>query len=158
MIEQTMSVQTKILEQKGLISEKEKQKCRIAKLMGANVDDDDVKLETIKIKKEKRSHKHFEKFYSENNKKIAEQLVLMAFKLFCGIEDRECLEQNWKGKDKETRAPNILKVIDGFNAMSNWIQMTILCAANASKRAKWIVKWLKIGSCLFEMHDFQTLA
>jgi len=156
MIEQTMNTQTSILNQKGISSAKNKQKSRLAKMLGTNVDDDDIKLESIKS--EKRFYKHFDKFMGENNKKIAQQFVLMAFRLFCGIEDRECLEQNWKGKDKETRAPNILKVIDGFNAMSTWIQMTILCAANASKRAKWIVKWLKIGNCLFEMHDFQTLA
>lgn len=44
------------------------------------------------------------------------------------------------------------------NDTAKWIQVTILSASTANKRAKWITKWIKIANKLFEAHDFQTLA
>eukprot|EP01084_Bolivina_argentea_P038217 70667_1 len=157
MIEKTMSIQLNKLVEQGIIKQNEERVGKLNKILGMNKYDDDIKLESIKNKKY-NDNKQIDKFYSENNKKIAIQFVLMSFKAFKGIQPRECLQQNWKGKEKEQRAPNIIKVINQFNAMSNWIQMTILSANNASKRGKWITKWLKIAECLFELHDFQTLA
>ena len=84
--------------------------------------------------------------------------MLISAEYFQSIKPRECLEQSWKGKEKEKRAPNICKVIKQFNATCRWIQITILSASTANKRAKWIRKWIKIAHKLFEDHDFQTLA
>eukprot|EP01083_Nonionella_stella_P160897 526352_1 len=156
MIESTMDEQNKELFEKGMIDASENRISKLTKILGPQM----VNFESVKNPKEieRMAHKEFERFYSTDNQKIAQQLVLISFKHFRGIQPRECLEQNWKGVEKEQRAPNILKVIDQFNAISNYIQFTILKAPNANKRAKWITKWLKIGGVLLKCHDFQSLA
>jgi len=98
-----------------------------------------------------------EKFFVEDNKKIAHQFVLISFRYFKCIEARECLGQNWKKHDKQKRAPNILAMINQFNSVSNWISVTILNASSAKQRAKWVNKWVRIGELVFDFHDFQTL-
>eukprot|EP01083_Nonionella_stella_P168129 566819_1 len=163
MIENTMEAQRKQLILKGIIREEENRKSKLTKVLGIRMDKADqdvVRLESVRNRKaaSKAAIKELDKFYSIHNKKIAQQLVLISFKHFHGIQPRECLEQNWKGKEKQKRAPNILKVIQNFNDISNYIQVTILNASNANKRGKWITKWLQIATILFEFRDFQTLA
>jgi hypothetical protein len=44
----------------------------------------------------------------------------MDMEKFRGIQPRECLNQAWTKKDKETRAPNILGMIEQFNKVTSW--------------------------------------
>lgn len=58
------------------------------------------------------SEMHFMAFHPEE---IARQLTNIEFEIYKCIKANECLSQNWTKKDKLTKSPNILKLIQRFN-------------------------------------------
>jgi hypothetical protein len=46
---------------------------------------------------------------------IANQLTLLEYDLMCNIRPGEFLKQRWNKSEKESEAPNLLKVISWFN-------------------------------------------
>merc|ERR1712176_1733999 len=130
MIEKTLKAQQDKMRELGL----DKKNRRIAKakkiLMGSGMESE--KDKKSKKKSQKNNHKQFE---NEDKEKIAEQITLMAFEKFRAIKPRECLDQNWKKKDKEWRAANICQNVKFFNNLSKYISMTILTASNVKKRS-----------------------
>lgn len=72
---------------------------------------------------------------SLNPTEIAEQLVLVEFDIFCSIAPVEFTNQNWCNSDKEKLSPNILRLIQQFNSISNWVASEILKAQKSKDRA-----------------------
>jgi hypothetical protein len=66
---------------------------------------------------------------------FAQQLALIEFEIFKSIQPREYSHQNWCREGKERLAPNILRLINQFNALSNWAASEILLIENAKQRA-----------------------
>eukprot|EP01084_Bolivina_argentea_P109737 196105_1 len=60
------------------------------------------------------------------NREIAEQITLMTFKAFKRVRKREFIDQAWKCKDRLELAGNLCQLIDHFNCISRWVQLTIL--------------------------------
>lgn len=50
------------------------------------------------------------------------------------IEPKECLGIAWTKKNKEELCPNLLKMIQNFNAVSKWIAATIVKETVLKKR------------------------
>jgi son of sevenless-like protein len=46
---------------------------------------------------------------------MARQLTLIEHDLFKSIKPAECVGQAWNKKDREKRAPNVLRMIQRFN-------------------------------------------
>lgn len=76
---------------------------------------------------------------------LARQLTLMDFAKFRSIQPRECLNQNWSRAHKATLAPNILAMINQFNKVSQWVQITILKEKEVKIRSKAYEKFIKIA-------------
>ena len=65
---------------------------------------------------------------------VARQLTLLEFDLYRAIRPWECLGLAWSKKDKETKAPNILKMIQRFNQVSQWIATEIVSTDSLKQR------------------------
>ena len=96
-------------------------------------------------------------FVKLDNKRLAEQITLLDFKYFKAIQQRECLGQAWKKRNKYEIASNICALIDQFNKMSKWVQATILLAKNVKTRGRLIKKFIKISNHLLQLRNFQSL-
>ena len=97
------------------------------------------------------------KFIDLDNKKIAQEMTLMDFEIFCQIKRRECLSQSWKKINKEKLSPNVCLLINQFDKVTKWVQLTILNADNEKIRGKIIEKFIKILDQLFQVRNFQSL-
>ncbi|KAJ3302781.1 hypothetical protein HDV03_004598 [Kappamyces sp. JEL0829] len=56
----------------------------------------------------------------------ARQLTLIEFELFCKIKPREFVGLSWMKDDKETRAPNIIKMVRWSNHVIQWLVTEIV--------------------------------
>jgi len=88
---------------------------------------------------------------------VAEQLCLIDQEIFCEIQPRECLNQNWKKKNNKELAPNIMAMIEQFNHVCKWIQIEILLCRSLRERAKFMKKALKIAKYCLEYQNFTSL-
>ena len=87
---------------------------------------------------------------------IAEQLTLMDFAIFKRVAKREMTGQAWKKKDREKRAPNLLKMIEQFNSISKWVQCVVLQQRKKKERTRCIEKCIHIATHLKEMRNFSA--
>jgi len=91
------------------------------------------------------------------SEEIARQMCLMDHEIFASIRPHEFLGQSWKRKDKATRAPNILRIIDHFNKICCWSQIMILREMDLRKRAHVLSRILKICQCLDNFNNINSL-
>lgn len=57
---------------------------------------------------------------------LARQLTLLEYEMYHCIQAKECLDQNWNKKGKETKSPNILNLIHQFNKVQNIFFDTVI--------------------------------
>jgi hypothetical protein len=91
---------------------------------------------------------------------LADQLTLMAFRVFSRITDRELLEQEWKSENKAKAtagAPNVMAMIKLFNSLTVFVQIQILREKNLMKRAKAMKRVIKMGERFRELRNFNSL-
>jgi len=91
------------------------------------------------------------------NEVFAQQLTMMTFKTFQRVRKRELMDQNWKCKDRLELAANLCQLIDHFNCLSKFVQITILHCADVNKRGRMIKKFIKIMDELLKLNNFQSL-
>jgi len=91
-----------------------------------------------------------------HTKDIAEVLTLLDFDKFKKIKHRELLNQAWKKKDREQRAPNVLNMIAQYNRVCKWAQMTVLSASGLDQRQKTVTWFIKLAIQLIEMKNYNT--
>lgn len=102
------------------------------------------------------TYREFEQsFLEQPEEEIARQITLMDFDRFKRIHSRECLNQNWS-KHKHL-APNVLKMIEGFNRMTNWVQIEILSQSQIGKRVLMLKKFIKIAEHLKALNNYNSL-
>jgi len=87
---------------------------------------------------------------------IAQQLTLMDFAIFKCVTKREMTGQAWKKKDKATRAPNLLRMIEQFNCISKWVQCVVLQQKRKRDRTRCIEKFIHIAVDLKKMRNFSA--
>jgi len=92
-----------------------------------------------------------------NSEEIARQLTLIEWKLWSAIRPYEFLNLAWTKKDKDTRAGNVLAMIERFNYVSGWVATTIIFCENPKQRVKITQKFVDIAHKLYLMNNFNGL-
>ncbi|KAI8812363.1 ras guanine nucleotide exchange factor domain-containing protein [Cladochytrium replicatum] len=86
---------------------------------------------------------------------LARQLTLIEFELFTSIKAREFLDLAWMKDDKDTRAPNIMKMTRWFNHVVHWLISEIVSMKdNWKQRASMIEKVIMLGYHLEKLNNF----
>eukprot|EP00013_Stygamoeba_regulata_P000816 CAMPEP_0177639212 /NCGR_PEP_ID=MMETSP0447-20121125/5902_1 /TAXON_ID=0 /ORGANISM="Stygamoeba regulata, Strain BSH-02190019" /LENGTH=1216 /DNA_ID=CAMNT_0019141227 /DNA_START=37 /DNA_END=3683 /DNA_ORIENTATION=+ len=88
---------------------------------------------------------------------IAETLTVIAFDIYAGIKGNELLGQAWSKEKTRHRCPNVMEMIDRFNAVSLWVAATILEPTKVKVRAKRFERLIRIADHLYKLNNFQTL-
>lgn len=94
---------------------------------------------------------------------LADQLTLMAFRVFQRITPRELLEQKWKNQDimkreiSNVNAPNVIGMIKLFNSLTVFVQIQILTEKNLMKRSKAIKRVIRMGQRFRELRNYNSL-
>jgi hypothetical protein len=84
---------------------------------------------------------------------IARQLTLVDELLYKSIEPREATDQAWT-KHGGVRAPNLLKLIERFNAVGDWVSSEILAADG--RAAAMIAHFVDVADQLRKLNNFQS--
>jgi len=84
---------------------------------------------------------------------VAQQLTAITFDIFRKIEMEEFFHRNWE-KKKDTKAKNVLKLIELFNEISAWVTFTILNETKLRKRVLLYNKHIKIMKQLHLLHNY----
>eukprot|EP01094_Clydonella_sp_ATCC50884_P016857 TRINITY_DN2846_c0_g1_i1.p1 TRINITY_DN2846_c0_g1~~TRINITY_DN2846_c0_g1_i1.p1 ORF type:complete len:1130 (-),score=536.32 TRINITY_DN2846_c0_g1_i1:96-3485(-) len=88
---------------------------------------------------------------------LARQLTLIEYDLYKNIKPWECLNQSWAKKDKETRAPNILAMIQRFNQVSNWVATEVVKVEQVKQRAKVLQHVIEIAEHCKSLNNFNAM-
>lgn len=85
---------------------------------------------------------------------IARQITLIDFEFFKSIQPKECLNNAWNKNNRDTKAPNIAKMINFFNTFSNWIGSLLLQTSDLAERIETLEKFVEVAERLFELNNF----
>jgi son of sevenless len=95
--------------------------------------------------------KKWESMFDWDPKEIARQITFREYLIFRKIGPGECVNKAWSSKDKATKAPNILELINWFNLFSGYLATTILTSPNVKDRAK------TLSFCINLANEFKAL-
>ncbi|EFA76027.1 Ras guanine nucleotide exchange factor [Heterostelium album PN500] len=85
---------------------------------------------------------------------MARQLTIIEFDMYRQIASKELLSLSWQKNDKETRSPNLLKMIHRFNEVSNWV----VTKGNPDKLENGFVNFFKcrmVAEVIKEIQQYQ---
>ncbi|KAJ8329055.1 hypothetical protein O5D80_003008 [Batrachochytrium dendrobatidis] len=86
---------------------------------------------------------------------VARQLTLIEFELFNAIKAREFLDLAWMKDDKETRAPNIIRMVRWSNHVVHWLITEIVTIKdNIKLRAAMMEKIIALAQQLEKLNNF----
>jgi len=85
---------------------------------------------------------------------FAKQLTLYTDYFFKKIEPKELLSSNWTKKDKFLLSPNVMRMIDRFNKICNWVCEEILSYDHKTNRVRAISKFIKIANFCQMINNF----
>mmetsp|Transcript_7790 Transcript_7790/g.9650 ORF Transcript_7790/g.9650 Transcript_7790/m.9650 type:complete len:604 (+) Transcript_7790:463-2274(+) len=85
------------------------------------------------------------KLAKQNPSEVAKQLTIAEFDIFRSIKPSEFAHQNWCSEDKDKTAPNILRMINQFNSISNWAASEILKKKTPKARAVLLNRFIVIA-------------
>eukprot|EP01084_Bolivina_argentea_P065231 118915_1 len=88
---------------------------------------------------------------------IADQITLLSNTIFCNVKESECIGQRWRKKNKSTLSPNILRMIEHFNAFMIYIQIQILTAKSLKARSYTIKNIIKMGQRFWDFGNYNAL-
>ena len=91
-----------------------------------------------------------------NAQTVAEQLTLIEFETFQQIVPIEISHQAWS-KDGGARAPNVMTLINSFNATTYWVASEIVNQSKLEARVGIVVKMIEIAERCEQIHNYQTL-
>ncbi|OQS01461.1 hypothetical protein ACHHYP_00741 [Achlya hypogyna] len=88
----------------------------------------------------------------------AEQLTLLEEYRYLRITPRELTNKNWTSVNKHMDAPNVLALIELFDARAGWVSSEILHPKlQAKQRAKMIAFFIDVAEACHQLHNFNTL-
>jgi glycine hydroxymethyltransferase/Rap guanine nucleotide exchange factor 1 len=76
---------------------------------------------------------------------VARQLTLPTFKIYSQIKPSELFNQAWLSPKLQHKSPNVLKLIDRFNWVSNWVASSIVSESKIKNRAKVFAMHIKLA-------------
>jgi len=88
---------------------------------------------------------------------LARQLTLVLFSVYEKIEHTEFFGQAWAKAETQAKSSNILKMINYFNGVTNWICVAILSERKVRHRAKIMEMFAKVAQDLKELNNFHAL-
>jgi son of sevenless-like protein len=83
-------------------------------------------------------------------------MTLIEEELFRNVRPRELIGLAWTKKDKEKRAPNLLKISARFNAVSDWVKSSIVQEKDLKKRTKIFEKFVEIAVELGKLNNYNA--
>ena len=86
-------------------------------------------------------------------KEISRQITLYTQYIYREINCQELLSGGWTKKDKMQKSPNVSKLIERFNKITQWIMEEILSYDNSSDRAKVIEIFISVANELKNIHN-----
>ena len=102
------------------------------------------------------NYRYFYIFYHDPME-IAEYLTCISYQMLRNINYKELLNKNFAGKEKEKKAPNVMKIIDRFNKLVFFIIEDIFSYDNKKVRCQCIEKWVDVAIKLKELHNYNDL-
>jgi hypothetical protein len=100
--------------------------------------------------------KKFDSWVDVSALEIARQMTLIEEELFRNVRPRELIGLAWTKKDKEKRAPNLLKISARFNAVSDWVKSAIVSERDLKKRTKVFEKFVEIAVELGKLNNYNA--
>ncbi|KAJ6242096.1 ras guanine nucleotide exchange factor i-related [Anaeramoeba flamelloides] len=88
---------------------------------------------------------------------VARQITLIDFEMFSQIKPAELLNCAWSKPRLKHRAKNILRLIERFNNLSNYLIHLILEKERVKQRVKAIQKIINIAEALYNLNNFNSL-
>eukprot|EP01111_Echinosteliopsis_oligospora_P014269 TRINITY_DN5343_c0_g1_i1.p1 TRINITY_DN5343_c0_g1~~TRINITY_DN5343_c0_g1_i1.p1 ORF type:complete len:787 (+),score=167.94 TRINITY_DN5343_c0_g1_i1:194-2554(+) len=88
---------------------------------------------------------------------MARQLTLFEYELYRAIAPKEFLSLSWQKPGKETKSPHLLRFIQNFNDVNNWVQYTIVKETDKKKRVSVLKKMLKVVEGLLQLNNFSAM-
>lgn len=85
---------------------------------------------------------------------LAKQMTLMESLLLRKVRAKEFHGTAWAKRDAEVRAPNLTKVINMSNQLSNWMITEILKLGTVGEMAEAIIKFIRVGKHFVQMNNF----
>ena len=135
-----------------------------SKAIYSNIFNEIEKAKTIKKKKLFSKSKttlniNYKYFYifGHNVMEIAQYLTCISYQMMRNISQKELLNKNFVSKDKNTKAPNVMKMIDRFNKLVLFIIEDIFSYDNKKTRCQCIEKWIEVALKLQELHNYNDL-
>eukprot|EP00005_Dracoamoeba_jomungandri_P009672 CAMPEP_0174270590 /NCGR_PEP_ID=MMETSP0439-20130205/44986_1 /TAXON_ID=0 /ORGANISM="Stereomyxa ramosa, Strain Chinc5" /LENGTH=1494 /DNA_ID=CAMNT_0015360015 /DNA_START=51 /DNA_END=4535 /DNA_ORIENTATION=- len=91
----------------------------------------------------------------EDVKAIAEQQTLLESSIFRDIMPAELLDKAWSNQEtRRKRAPNIVAMIDHFNAFSWWVTTEIISKVKLKERVAQTKKFIQLAQKMYELNNF----
>ena len=95
------------------------------------------------------------KFEDIHPVEFARQLALVDHGLYRAIQPSEVLHMRWtKEALKEKKSPNVLKMIEQFNRVGQWVISTIITEHDKPSRVKYLQLMIRIA---YESHQLNNL-
>ncbi|PRP83686.1 hypothetical protein PROFUN_03841 [Planoprotostelium fungivorum] len=91
-----------------------------------------------------------------DDEEIARQLSIIEFNIFSSIQASELMNQAWTKPRLRHKAPNIIKMTERSNLISNWVAFTILSQEKIRKRVKAVTRFIRIAEFTAGMNNFST--
>ena len=88
-------------------------------------------------------------------KEIAHQITLYTQYIYREINCQELLSGGWTKKDKIQKSPNVTKLIERFNKITQWIMEEILSYDNSNDRAKIIEIFISVANELKNINNLK---
>ncbi|KAB7496925.1 Son of sevenless-like protein 2 [Armadillidium nasatum] len=85
---------------------------------------------------------------------IARQLTLLDFDLYRAVKPSELVGVHWTKEDKETRSPNLMKMIHHTNGVTNWLQRCVVDCDNFEERVAVFYRIIEILVMLYDLNNF----
>jgi len=87
---------------------------------------------------------------------VARQICLFEQNIFTQIHPKECLDLVFSMPDRYQLAPMLMKLIDFFNAFSNWVATTILKYPKPDERARELKRFVRLSLELRRFNNFNA--
>ncbi|KAJ3436717.1 ras guanine nucleotide exchange factor i-related [Anaeramoeba flamelloides] len=92
-----------------------------------------------------------------DEEEIARQMTIIDFEIYCKIKPAELLNLAWSKPKLKHRSKNVIGLIHRFNDVSNWVASSIIRVDRIKKRAKQMIRFVKIAEYLRNLNNYNSL-
>lgn len=95
--------------------------------------------------------------FDVHSEEFARQLTLIEYGLYKNIKPWECINQAWMKPDKDSKAPNIIKMINRFNDVSRWVASEICKTVDLKDRINVMQKMIEIADFCKSLNNLNAM-